>query len=48
MLAAQRQREILTRIVKIDKPATRVYYDLQEIGYPDLGVVLDDFLQRNL
>jgi predicted GTPase len=36
----------LNRIIKIDKPNTRVYYDLQEIGYPDLGVVLDDFLNR--
>lgn len=34
----------LSRVVKIDKPNTRVYYDLQEIGYPDLGVVLDEFL----
>ena len=38
----------LTRVVNIDKPCTRVYYDLQEIGYPDLGVVLDEFLQKKL
>ncbi|NMC41484.1 MAG: GTPase [Bacteroidales bacterium] len=36
----------LNRIIKIKKPATRVYYDLQEIGYPDLPTVLDDFLRR--
>ena len=34
----------LNRVVKINKPNTRVYYDLQEIGYPDLATVLDDFL----
>ena len=34
----------LNRVVKINKPNTRVFYDLQEIGYPDLGVVLDDFM----
>ena len=37
----------LTRVVNIDKPSTRIYYDLQEIGYPDLGVVLDEFLKEN-
>jgi len=36
----------LSRIVKINKPCTRVNYDLQEIGYPDLGTVLDDFLKE--
>ena len=36
----------LSRIVKINKPCTRVNYDLQEIGYPDLGVVLDEFLEK--
>lgn len=34
----------LNRVVNITKPNTRVYYDLQEIGKPDLGDVLDDFL----
>lgn len=34
----------LNRVVKIDKPSTRVNYDLQEIGYPDLANVLEDFL----
>jgi len=36
----------LTRIVKIDKPTVKVGYDLQEIGYPNLDVVLTDFLKR--
>jgi len=34
----------LNRIIKINKPNTRVYYDLQEIGYPDLEKVVCDFL----
>jgi len=34
----------LARIVKIDKPHTRVYYDLQEIGEPDLVGILDGFV----
>lgn len=36
----------LQRIVKIDKPATRVYYDLQEIGKPDFVGILDDFVKK--
>ena len=36
----------LQRIVKINKPATRVYYDLQEIGQPDLVGVIDDFVKK--
>ncbi len=35
----------LKRVVKINKPSTRVNYDLQEIGHPDLANVLDDFLK---
>jgi predicted GTPase len=39
----------LTRIVKINKPNTRVYYDLQEIGYPTLDEILTDFvIEHNL
>lgn len=34
----------LNRVIKIDKPSTRVNYDLQEIGYPNLAIVLEDFL----
>jgi len=37
----------LNRIIKIDKPNTRVYYDLQEIGYPDLKGLLDDFVEKH-
>ncbi len=33
----------LSRIVNIDKPHTRVHYDLQEIGEPDLNGVLATF-----
>ena len=36
----------LNRIVKIDKPNTRVYYDLQEIGYPNLEGILNDFVKK--
>ena len=35
----------LQRIVNIKKPSTRVYYDLQEIGQPDLEGVLNDFVK---
>jgi predicted GTPase len=34
----------LGRIVNIEKPNTRVFYDLQEIGKPDLDGVLDKFM----
>ncbi len=37
----------LNRIIKINKPTTRVYYDLQEIGYPTLKEVLDDFVKKH-
>ncbi len=36
----------LNRIIKIQKPSTRVFYDLQEIGNPDLNEVIDDFLKE--
>ncbi|MEJ2595548.1 MAG: cyclic 2,3-diphosphoglycerate synthase [bacterium] len=36
----------LNRIVKINKPNTRVYYDLQEIGFPNLEGILNDFVQE--
>ncbi len=38
----------LNRIIKIEKPSTRVYYNLQEIGRPDLGMVLDEFLEKHV
>jgi len=37
----------LKRIINIRKPSTRVYYDLQEIGNPNLTEVLDDFISKN-
>lgn len=36
----------LNRIVKIKKPNTRVYYDLQEIGFPTLDGVLTEFVEE--
>jgi predicted GTPase len=38
----------LNRIIKITKPNTRVYYDLQEIGAPDLTSVLVDFAKLHV
>jgi predicted GTPase len=38
----------LNRIIKINKPSTRVFYDLQEIGKPDLSEVIDKFLNEYL
>jgi len=37
----------LNRIIKITKPNTRVYYDLQEIGTPDLKGILNDFVTKH-
>jgi len=37
----------LNRIIKIKKPNTRVYYNLQEIGRPNLEMVLDDFIKKH-
>lgn len=37
----------LNRIIKIKKPNTRVYYDLQEIGSPNLTEVLDEFVRKH-
>jgi len=36
----------LNRIIKINKPNTRVYYDLQEIGDPNLEQIVDDFIVK--
>jgi predicted GTPase len=36
----------LNRIIKINKPNTRVYYDLQEIGDPNLDTILDEFIVK--
>jgi predicted GTPase len=37
----------LSRIIKIRKPNTRVYYDLQEIGDPNLSQVIDVFVKKH-
>jgi predicted GTPase len=37
----------LSRVIEIDKPTTRVYYDLQEIGRPELGGILEEFRSRH-
>ncbi len=34
----------LNRIIRINKPGARVFYDLQEIGHPDLSEVLGKFI----
>jgi predicted GTPase len=36
----------LARVVKIEKPHTRVYYDLEEIGQPDLPAIVDEFVKK--
>jgi len=36
----------LNRICKIDKPNTRVHYNLQEIGQPDLTEILEEFILK--
>ncbi len=37
----------LGRIINIKKPYTRVFYDLAEIGQPDLKGVLQDFVKKH-
>jgi len=37
----------LNRIINIKKPSTRVYYNLQEIGEPNLSQVLDEFIKKH-
>lgn len=37
----------LNRIINIKKPNTRVYYDLQEIGNPNLEEVINDFVKKH-
>ncbi len=36
----------LNRIVKINKPSVRVTYELQEIGLPNLQMVLEEFVKK--
>ena len=37
----------LRRLVRINKPAVRVRYELQEIGQPDLSGVMQEFVARH-
>jgi predicted GTPase len=37
----------LNRLIKINKPTAKVDYDLQEIGTPNLEMVLNDFLAKH-
>ncbi len=37
----------LNRIIDIEKPTTRVFYDLQEIGEPNLDGILGDFVSEH-
>jgi predicted GTPase len=37
----------LNRLITINKPTTRVFYDLQEIGQPDLDGILDEFIAEH-
>ena len=37
----------LNRLINIKKPNTRVYYNLQEIGQPNLDQVLDNFIKKH-
>ena len=37
----------LNRLIKINKPNTRVYYDLQEIGFPDLNGIIKEFVDKH-
>ncbi|MBU8881240.1 cyclic 2,3-diphosphoglycerate synthase [Bacillus sp. FJAT-29790] len=37
----------LTRIISINKPCTRVHYDLDEIGSPNLSDILKGFIQEH-
>ncbi len=37
----------LNRIINIKRPSTRVWYDLQEIGSPNLVEVIDEFVKKH-
>jgi predicted GTPase len=37
----------LSRIINIKKPSTRVFYDLQEIGHPNMEEILDKFIAEH-
>ncbi len=37
----------LSRVINIDKPYTRVHYELDEVGTPNLETVLDEFIKEH-
>ena len=37
----------LSRIININKPCTRVHYDLEEISSPNLNEILQDFIKQH-
>lgn len=37
----------LTRVININKPTTRVFYDLDEVEGPNLDNILDDFIKKH-
>ncbi|HLO92645.1 MAG TPA: cyclic 2,3-diphosphoglycerate synthase [Lentimicrobium sp.] len=37
----------LSRIIKINKPTVKIGYDLQEIGTPNLTMVINDFVKKH-
>ena len=38
----------LTRLINIEKPFTRVYYNLKEIGHPNLTDVMQEFISEKI
>jgi predicted GTPase len=37
----------LRRIIKINKPSTRIYYELDEIAKPNLNEILSEFMKKH-
>ena len=37
----------LSRVININKPYTRVHYELSEIGTPNLDQILEDFMKQH-
>ncbi|WP_031516748.1 cyclic 2,3-diphosphoglycerate synthase [Desulfofalx alkaliphila] len=37
----------LTRVININKPCTRVHYELDEVGSPNLTEVINDFIKKH-
>lgn len=37
----------LSRVIEINKPCTRVHYDLDEVGNPNLKDILNDFIEKH-